>query len=176
MEKIVTELPFHTMGLTNYCPTISQKLLLKKLTTQNSNEDCTFLFRFKIKSSLLNFIIKRTVARKTMDTLNANKKKVQKMKTTSFVKNTSKVSKIATGIIFLALIRCICEPFRLQYYSSVILTYTDIKPFLIASLVAALALFAMTILFYFGRHKIIIATCISTIIILLIVKKIYFIP
>jgi len=76
------------------------------------------------------------------------------MKIKSFVKDTNKVSKIATVIIFLALIRCICEPFRLQYYSSSILTYTDIKPFLIGSLVAALGLFAMTILFYFGRHKI----------------------
>ncbi len=94
----------------------------------------------------------------------------------SFIKDTNKVSKIATVIIFLALIRCICEPFRLQYYSSSILTYTDIKPFLIGSLVATLGLFAMTILFYFGRHKIIIATCVLTIIILLIVKKIYFIP
>ncbi len=94
----------------------------------------------------------------------------------SFIKDTNKVSKIATVIIFLALLRCICEPFRLQYYSSSILTYTDIKPFLIGSLVAALGLFAMTILFYFGRHKIIIATCVLTIIILLIVKKIYFIP
>jgi hypothetical protein len=98
------------------------------------------------------------------------------MKIKSFVKDTNKVSKIATVIIFLALIRCICEPFRLQYYSSSILTYTDIKPFLIGSLVAALGLFAMTILFYFGRHKIIIATCVLTIIILLIVKEIYFIP
>jgi len=94
----------------------------------------------------------------------------------SFIKDTNKVSKIATVIIFLALIRCICEPFRLQYYSSSVLTYTDIKPFLIGSLVATLGLFAMTILFYFGRHKIIIATCVLTIIILLIVKKIYFIP
>jgi hypothetical protein len=91
-------------------------------------------------------------------------------------KDTSKVSKIATVIIFLALIRCICEPFRLQYYSTSNLTYSDIKPFLLGSLVAALGLFAMTILFYFGRHKIIIATCVLTIIILLIVKKIYFIP
>jgi hypothetical protein len=98
------------------------------------------------------------------------------MKIKSFIKDTNKVSKIATVIIFLALIRCICEPFRLQYYSSSVLTYTDIKPFLIGSLVATLGLFAMTILFYFGRHKIIIATCVLTIIILLIVKKIYFIP
>lgn len=98
------------------------------------------------------------------------------MKIKSFLNNKNKISKIATLIIFLALIRCICEPFRLQYYSPSILTYTDIKPFLIGSLVAALALFVMTILFYFNRYTLLIATCVLTIIILLIVKKIYFIP
>lgn len=94
----------------------------------------------------------------------------------TFFRDTSKISKIATVIIFLALIRCISEPFRLQYYSATSLTFADIKPFLIGSLVAAMGLFAMTILFYFGRHRIVIVTCILTIIILLIVKKIYLIP
>lgn len=74
------------------------------------------------------------------------------------LKEISKISKIATIILYLALIRCISEPFRLQYYSATSLTFGDIKPFLIGSLVAALGLFAMTILFYFGRHRIIIAT------------------
>jgi hypothetical protein len=91
------------------------------------------------------------------------------------LKDISKISKIATIIIFLALIRCISEPFRLQYYSTTSLAFGDIKPFLIGSLVAALGLFAITILFYFGRHRIIIVTCILTIVILLIVKKIYLI-
>ena len=91
-------------------------------------------------------------------------------------RDTRKISKIATVIIFLALIRCICEPFRLQYYSTTALTFGEIKPFLIGSLVAALGLFIMTILFYFGRHRIIIGTCVLTIVILLIVKKIYLIP
>ena len=91
-------------------------------------------------------------------------------------RDTSKISKIATVIIFLALIRSISEPFRLQYYSKTILTYNEIKPFLIGSLVAATGLLAMTILFYFGRHKIIIVICILTIILMLIVKKIYLIP
>jgi hypothetical protein len=92
------------------------------------------------------------------------------------LKDISKISKIAIIIIFLALIRCISEPFRLQYYSTTSLTFGDIKPFLIGSLVAALGLFAMTILFYLGKHRIIIVTCILTIVILLIVKKIYLIP
>jgi len=91
-------------------------------------------------------------------------------------RDTRKISKIATVIIFLALIRCISEPFRLKYYSENSLTFGDIKPFLIGSLVSALGLFAMTILFYFGKQRIVIVTCILTIVVLLIVKKIYLIP
>ena len=94
----------------------------------------------------------------------------------TFIRDTGKVSKIAPIIIFMALIRCICEPFRLQYYSASNLTFSDIKPFLLGALVAALGLLTMTVLSYFGKHKIIIATCVLTIIILLILKKIYFIP
>jgi len=97
------------------------------------------------------------------------------MDSKTLFKDTSKISKFATIIIFLALIRSISEPFRLQYYSETMLTYDEIKPFLIGSLVAATGLLVMTILFYFGRHKIIIATCFLTIILLLIVKKIYLI-
>ncbi len=91
-------------------------------------------------------------------------------------RDTSKIAKIATITIFLALIRSISEPFRLQYFSKTLLTYDEIKPFLIGSLAAAIGLLAMTILFYFGKHKLIIATCILTIVILLIIKKIYLIP
>ena len=91
-------------------------------------------------------------------------------------RDSSKISKIATIIIFLALIRSISEPIRLQYYSKTILTYAEIRPFLSGSLVAATGLLAMTILSYFGRHKISIVTCILTIILMLIVKIIYLIP
>ncbi len=98
------------------------------------------------------------------------------MGTRILLKDAGKISKIATAIIFLALIRCISEPFRLQYYSATPLNFADIKPFLVGSLVAAPALFVMTILFYFGRHRMIIAICILTIVILLIVKWSYLIP
>jgi len=93
----------------------------------------------------------------------------------SVVKDARKISIIATFIIFLALIRCVSEPFRLQYYSLKSLSFTDIKPFLIGSLVTSLALLVMTILSFFGKYKIIIATCLLTIVILLIVKRIYLI-
>ncbi len=94
----------------------------------------------------------------------------------SIAKDTRKISIIAIVIIFLALIRCVSEPFRLQYYSAKALTFADIKPFLIGALVTSLALLIMTILSFFGKYKIINATCILTIVVLLIIKRIYMIP
>ena len=94
----------------------------------------------------------------------------------SIAKDTRKIAIIAIVIIFLALIRCVSEPFRLQYYSTKALTFVDIKPFLIGSLITSLALLMMTILSFFGKNKIIGATCILTIVVLLIIKRIYMIP
>jgi hypothetical protein len=94
----------------------------------------------------------------------------------TFRRPTHTTSKISTVIIFLALIRALSEPFRLQYYSATILTYSDIKPFLIGSLVAATGLLAMTILFYLGKHTIILLICLLTIILMLVVKKVYLLP
>jgi len=94
----------------------------------------------------------------------------------SIARDIRKISIIAIAIIFLALIRCITEPFRLEYYSTKALTFVDIKPFLIGSLVTSLALLIMTILSFFGQYKIINATCILTIVVLLIIKRIYMIP
>ncbi|AYB34893.1 hypothetical protein D4L85_31840 [Chryseolinea soli] len=98
------------------------------------------------------------------------------MNTKFSFKDVGSISKIATLTIFLALIRCLCEPFRLQYLSTTPLTFHDVEPFSIGALVAALALFAMIILSYFGKYRLIIAICLMTIVILLIVKKIYATP
>lgn len=98
------------------------------------------------------------------------------MNTNFSFKDVGSRSKIATLIIFLALIRCICEPFRLQYFSIAPLTFREMEPFSIGALIAALGLLAMTILSYLGKHRLIIAICITTIAILLIVKKTYLIP
>jgi len=94
----------------------------------------------------------------------------------SFIRDASKISRIATVIIFLALIRCVSEPFRLQYYSTTPPTLEEIKPFLIGALVTSIALLTMTIFSYYGKHRIVIAICILTVVILLIVKGIYLIP
>ena len=91
----------------------------------------------------------------------------------SFFRDSRKLAIFTTVIIFLALIRTISEPFRLQYYSEKPLTYEEIKPFLIGALVSAIALLVMTILFYYRRYKFIIATCILAIVLLVIVKIIY---
>jgi len=85
----------------------------------------------------------------------------------------NKSAKVATVAIFLALIRCISEPFRLQYYAKTTLTLVDIKPYLVGSLVAAIALFAITILSFYGRHKLIVPICIITVVMLIVVKATY---
>ena len=89
------------------------------------------------------------------------------------LKDARWLSKIATITIFLALIRCISEPFRLQHYAAYTLTLEEIKPFLSGAMVAAIALLVMTILFYYSKYKYIVAICILTVIVLLLIKKVY---
>jgi prolipoprotein diacylglyceryltransferase len=96
-----------------------------------------------------------------------------KMNLASIAKDTRKTSIIATFIIFLALIRCISEPFRLQYYTAGSLTFADIKPFLLGALVTSLALLIMTILALFRKYKIINVACVLTVAALFIIKGIY---
>jgi hypothetical protein len=91
-------------------------------------------------------------------------------------KNQVAISRIATAIVFLALIRCIYEPFRLEHYSTTVLIFAELKPFLIGALITATSLFVMTILSFFAKYKIMIAISILTIILLFVVKGIYSIP
>jgi hypothetical protein len=90
-----------------------------------------------------------------------------------FAKNEKQLARLATVVIFLALIRTIGEVFRLQYYATIPLTFGQIKPFIIGALVAALALFVMTVLSFWLKHKVIIAISILTIILMLIIKGVY---
>ncbi len=89
------------------------------------------------------------------------------------MKNEIKISKIATSIIFIALIRTISEPIRQQYYTDVNLTFEQIKPYLLAALMTSVGLFAMTILSYYGKHKIVIGIAVLIIILMLVIKYIY---
>ena len=70
--------------------------------------------------------------------------------------NEKKVARIAAWTIFLALIRCIMEPFRLQYYSETEISFVQIMPFLIGAALCSVGLLLMTILSYYERHKAII--------------------
>lgn len=86
------------------------------------------------------------------------------------------ISKAATIIVFLALIRCISEVFRLEYYSTTPLAFSAFKPFLVGALTTAIALFLMTILSFYGKYKIVIGVAFFTIVSLLIEKYVYVLP
>lgn len=86
--------------------------------------------------------------------------------------NINKFSKAATIIIFLALIRCISETFRL-YYITTNLGFNQFRPFLIGALICSVSLLIMTLLAYWQKHKLIIALAAITIVLLLVVKGVY---
>ncbi len=100
----------------------------------------------------------------------------RQMNISKWLKDERNLSKVATVIIFLALIRCISEPFRLQYYSPSKLAFDDVKAFLTGALIAAIALLSMVILSYYGKFRMMTGICILSILALLIVKKVYLIP
>lgn len=78
MEKIVTILPSDTMGLTKLLPDYVVETTFKKIDDKTTKVDIShFYSSSKWKVWLLNFIIKRKVARETMDTLNAAKKNIE---------------------------------------------------------------------------------------------------
>lgn len=77
-EKIVTVFVSDTMGLTKLLPDYVVESTLNKI------DDCTtkveishYYSSSKLKAWLLNFMIKRKVARETTDTLNAMKKSIE---------------------------------------------------------------------------------------------------
>lgn len=80
------------------------------------------------------------------------------------------ISKICTFAIFLALIRTIAEPMRLQYYSVNIYTYEQIQPYLLAALITATGLLIMTILHYFKRYAWIIGMAVVLVGVMLYIK------
>lgn len=90
-------------------------------------------------------------------------------------KRTDKIARIATIIIYLALIRCISEVFRLNYYSETAITFKEIQPFIVGALISAVALLLMTLFSFWAKPKAIIIISILTIILLLVTKKIYMI-
>jgi hypothetical protein len=84
-----------------------------------------------------------------------------------------RISRATTIILFLALIRTIAEPFRLQHASGISLTFEIIQPYLLAALITAFGLFAITILQYFERYRWIIAIGVLVIAAMVMIKVKY---
>lgn len=79
------------------------------------------------------------------------------------------ISKISILIVYLALVRCLIEPFRL-YYINQNVNFQDLKPFLLGALTAALFTLIMGIAFYNSKFKLVISLSIACVILLLIIK------
>ncbi len=78
MQKIVTVLPSDTMGLTKLLPDYLVETNFYKIDNHTTKMDIShFYSSSKLKVWLLNFIIKRKVAKETQDTLNAIKKSIE---------------------------------------------------------------------------------------------------
>ena len=78
MEKIVTVIPYDTMGLTKLLPDYVVETTFKKIDDKTTKVEIShFYSSSKWKVWLLNFIIKRKVASETMDTLKAAKKNIE---------------------------------------------------------------------------------------------------
>ena len=81
-----------------------------------------------------------------------------------------KISRIATVIVFLALIRVISECFRLDYLSKQPVNFETLKPYLIGALVCAISCLAMAIFCFYTKSKMVIGIAAFTIVILVIIK------
>lgn len=89
------------------------------------------------------------------------------------LRHEKRLSKISFFALFLALVRTLAEPFRLQYYAADSLPFEQIKPFLMAGLLTTLALAAMVILLYYNRHKTTVLIALADIVGMVIIKYIY---
>ncbi len=88
-------------------------------------------------------------------------------------KNSIKIAHLAIVIIYLALIRCIAEFFRLEFIYKENLMIAQVRPFMLGALVAAIACFIMNLLLFYNRHKIIPFIAILCIMALVIIKIYY---
>jgi len=84
---------------------------------------------------------------------------------------TSKqIAKGSILAVFLALIRCIGEFFRLRYVQKNALTIETVEPFMIGAMVCAVSLLLMNIFFVYSKFKWIIAFAIIPIAALFFLK------
>jgi len=87
-----------------------------------------------------------------------------------FNKNEQTISRVSMLAVFLGLVRSLSEPFRLQYYSSIPLSFEQVKPYLLGALVAAIGLLLMTIFSFYNRYRIMMAIAVLTILSMILVK------
>lgn len=89
------------------------------------------------------------------------------------MKHEIRISKAITIILFLALIRTIAEPFRLQNAAPAALSLGQIQPYLLAGFICAVGLLVITVLNYYERHRWIIAMGVLIIAALVWIKVTY---
>lgn len=78
MEKVVTVFFFDTMGLTKLLPDYVVETTFKKIGEQITKIEISHYYSsLKLKVWVLNFFIKRKVAKETQDMLNAMKKAIE---------------------------------------------------------------------------------------------------
>lgn len=95
------------------------------------------------------------------------------MENHKLTKRLSLIAKISTFVLFLALIRCIVEPIRLHAVAENEISFEQIEPFLIASLVVAVSLLIITVFWFKQYCKLIIALAVITIAVLVFIKYMY---
>lgn len=98
------------------------------------------------------------------------------MNTPKSIKRITIIAKILTFALFLALIRCIVEPMRLNTVSAQGISFEQAEPFLIASLVVAFSLLIITIFWFKQFAKLIIVFSVLTLAALVVIKVMYKIP
>lgn len=82
-------------------------------------------------------------------------------------------SRIMIIIVYMALIRSIIEPLRLNYYPMGLTPFSAVKPFIIAALNCACALLLMTIFQWYKQHLLTIVTGILAIVMMFVIKAIW---
>ena len=87
--------------------------------------------------------------------------------------NQEQIAKVGMIAVFLALIRCIGEFFRLQSIHNNTITTETVKPFMAGAMVCAVSCFIMTILFFYSRFKWVTVFAVLSIAVLFFLKFYY---
>lgn len=89
------------------------------------------------------------------------------------IKNEVKIARLSIIVIFLALVRCIAEPFRLQAIASEPIYFDEVKAFLIAALLCAIGLISMNLLLFYSKYRSIPFIAFLIILVMLLIKMLY---